>query len=1211
MNDPLLNTPPVAAVAEATHDATTSLPEHIIPNDHQQHQPSSSTTQSVSELSSSSSSSLEVKDQDRSATADTASESLPSSSTLHSSVSKEEEEATAQVEGENEHLESHADTGTFVASNPTDPDMTTSHHHAHAPKIKQKLKRPPLRPISHSARPQRSILKKESSYPFIDPPARSAIFKSQWLQSTVNKLAVMTGPAPPTAYTDQSPSMFRKLVSQATAAANGNPTSPPPTTNGPQALDSSLQRRPTGVQFSRNTNGSSSSLLSTKSLKRVRFSVGHLTTEHVFHPDDAYESSEEEEDDIGKKNTRAPGAEQHQPNEQADGAAEKSREVLTTPDGVVVDDNIYTAKEILNYYLIACNNREESPIDRLVMAMSAAASRPDNPLLTMIDLSGEFLPRKILDPIADVLTLEFGLTHLILDNCGLDDDTFKVLLYSLLLTDTLAVLSLRDNKKIKQMGFKYISVYLKKTKTLRYLNLSNIPIDKKSAEFLGFALRIGRLGFGSRLEELHLDNCGLRGLVLETLAPAIRESNIRKLSIKNNRIGAVGGVWLGVLLRDYDDNPNMPVPNNNEEQGFRRVFPGTSNPELLKRTRGVEILDLSNNDLRTGTDYVAQTLRRNQSLKYLSLANNNMDANRLVVLADALKFNIGLQTLDLSYNNVCGPMATGITALKNKMIVNKTLTKLVLSKTNLQSEGAIALAEFLPETKSLGYLDLTGNDLVDIAGVMALAVSIRMNTSLICLDLDVPPNDAEFARLSQDILRACVRNMEARTGSNEGMPSPDNVPTTTIFQQTSPAIIPEQLFASDELTHDDSMRWRGLENAARVVYVAKDHIRNLQRHLMQERGRRMQWLKHQEHLLKLVKELPEGERLEPTADLIVDREFDKKQRDYLQGIKHHGPPEAEQLFNLCKRDQINVEVCFMFIDNERALNELHSIRTMLLGALGVYLDMFEHPDPPPNMMAGVRSSSLPPLIPVHASVNGHTTPQDQASTTDAAVPSQHDSSRSPSSVDMVQLNMNGSVHESSEVSEQQRSEMMDMAEDESLSAGHETFSLTDDDDLDDELGLDEVRRHGAEISERLVKEFQSGMRLDKEAAAAAAATFASTTAMVTVSDSSNDSAIQSEDDAAASKGHLGRGSRPSPIRTVSNDLNQESGRLLEVHGNKDAESDRASLASPLEVMRKAAEEEEGEVLRRGRELIENGLESNFSEEVLSGEELKQQILGNQ
>lgn len=43
---------------------------------------------------------------------------------------------------------------------------------------------------------------------------------------------------------------------------------------------------------------------------------------------------------------------------------------------------------------------------------------------------------------------------------------------------------------------------------------------------------------------------------------------------------------------------------------------------------------------------------------------------------------------------------------------------------------------------------------------MALAVAVKMNTSLRCLDLNIPPNDPDFARLSQDILQSCARNTE-------------------------------------------------------------------------------------------------------------------------------------------------------------------------------------------------------------------------------------------------------------------------------------------------------------------------------------------------------------------------------------------------------------------------------------------------------------------
>lgn len=51
--------------------------------------------------------------------------------------------------------------------------------------------------------------------------------------------------------------------------------------------------------------------------------------------------------------------------------------------------------------------------------------------------------------------------------------------------------------------------------------------------------------------------------------------------------------------------------------------------------------------------------------------------------------------------------------------------------------GAIALAEFLPETSNLRRLDVSLNPRIELAGVMAFAISVKMNHSLLCLDLDV------------------------------------------------------------------------------------------------------------------------------------------------------------------------------------------------------------------------------------------------------------------------------------------------------------------------------------------------------------------------------------------------------------------------------------------------------------------------------------------
>jgi protein phosphatase 1 regulatory subunit 37 len=86
-----------------------------------------------------------------------------------------------------------------------------------------------------------------------------------------------------------------------------------------------------------------------------------------------------------------------------------------------------------------------------------------------------------------------------------------------------------------------------------------------------------------------------------------------------------------------------------------------------------------------------------------------------------------------------------IQSLRTAFTLNTALKRLFLSDTQLTSLGAIALAEFLPESASLLHLDLTRNEL-GLAGMMALSGGLKANWVMRCLDVDVPFGDEEFAR---------------------------------------------------------------------------------------------------------------------------------------------------------------------------------------------------------------------------------------------------------------------------------------------------------------------------------------------------------------------------------------------------------------------------------------------------------------------------------
>ena len=96
-----------------------------------------------------------------------------------------------------------------------------------------------------------------------------------------------------------------------------------------------------------------------------------------------------------------------------------------------------------------------------------------------------------------------------------------------------------------------------------------------------------------------------------------------------------------------------------------------------------------------------------------------------------------------------------IQSLRTAFTLNDALKRLFLSSTGMTSAGAIALAEFLPESKSLLHLDLTLNNL-DIAGVMALSSGLKANHTMRCLDLNIPPTDEEMARYVYHFSSTCA-----------------------------------------------------------------------------------------------------------------------------------------------------------------------------------------------------------------------------------------------------------------------------------------------------------------------------------------------------------------------------------------------------------------------------------------------------------------------
>lgn len=162
-----------------------------------------------------------------------------------------------------------------------------------------------------------------------------------------------------------------------------------------------------------------------------------------------------------------------------------------------------------------------------------------------------------------------------------------------------------------------------KSTSLQVLNLSLNNFDKKSVQMISQGL-ISKRTRNTALETLIMDACLFRPSLLEALAVGVKNTvSLKTLSLRNNRINQQGAPWIGVMLRDY----------------VGLGFYATSTDSISSTTsiqHGLERLALDGNDLRQGVQFVAQALKRNQSLRELGLSGCKIDAKSFAYLGDAL-----------------------------------------------------------------------------------------------------------------------------------------------------------------------------------------------------------------------------------------------------------------------------------------------------------------------------------------------------------------------------------------------------------------------------------------------------------------------------------------------------------------------------------------------------------------------------------------------
>ncbi|KAI8799418.1 hypothetical protein BJ742DRAFT_846016 [Cladochytrium replicatum] len=681
----------------------------------------------------------------------------------------------------------------------------------------------PSRPPPPNARPARGILKVTMAPP--GTVRSNSLFRNNnWLGSAISTLG-----------------RIRSGGKISTSSSSGEPANSTPSSHSNSSTHGLSDSAGSASNDSLNSlsNGSNSpNPMLAKLPKRVRFSFPEITIEPEpfdFLDDDDDEAEEEEESPT------------------AAGASSSETHAVTSPTTLVASPSIsplspelpaqsdsssktetgqkstrviykrpseFTITDLYHYYLQTCTRRSELPIEKLLAQLQNVIESTGSPLtpsplyahaaapasaLSKLDLSGAALDSKNVGSLADLLIVGFSLQQLMLENCGLEDEILKIVLHAILSSSTTASseldeggavaaeaptggekstglpwLSLANNRRLRTTGMKYVAVYVKKSKALQYLDISGLSLDKRGLLYLSHALGQGSdtPPCGATLQILRLDNCRLRSTHVEALIPGIKKSNLKTLLLRNDNLS-----WECA----------------------------TGIADMISGSR-LEVLDLRGNDLRHGIAVLASAIAHSDTLRELHLRDNKMDPATFVTLCEALRTNQFLRTLDVSMNPVFGSNMAGVVALKDALAANHRLTELNLSNTGLSSEGAVTLAEALPLVTTLEKLDITHNP-VEIAGALAISVSLRMNNSV--TTFEVAPlmereggrssavaevEDSELARLLNDITIYCQRNREIQRsrGQNPKAVSPA-ASASSLLRPTSP--IPPHRLRSKSPAH--------------------------------------------------------------------------------------------------------------------------------------------------------------------------------------------------------------------------------------------------------------------------------------------------------------------------------------------------------------------------------------------------------------------------
>ena len=151
--------------------------------------------------------------------------------------------------------------------------------------------------------------------------------------------------------------------------------------------------------------------------------------------------------------------------------------------------------------------------------------------------------------------------------------------------------------------------------------------------------------------------------------------------------------------------------------------------DLLKVDETLQKLKLSQNIISIeAIEEIIKSIEINNALEILDISSNDVFEFGTIVIGEYLQHNKTLRELDISKHIT-------VKIIMNNMQVNTTLLKLSIHQNRISDDGILVISEYLAKNNTLQQLSLSWNDTATTEGITKIAEAMAVNTGLCTLDL--------------------------------------------------------------------------------------------------------------------------------------------------------------------------------------------------------------------------------------------------------------------------------------------------------------------------------------------------------------------------------------------------------------------------------------------------------------------------------------------